>query len=292
MLALTSRVARVPQNREEWQRCGVGWGVAQDQQRGVHCAGRAAAVIVGRGVGKRDGGAKCAQTNAAEDAGGGGGGVGGGREEPALVVLGKEGLVVAGESKVCHKSLTKVVARVDTRNTKETRVRRGAPGVACSIVACDLCVVEVSVLIRACQVTCRRGDPVADTLYHQRGQRVHRYANTICNCDYEDARNEGRQGYTTWALVADSYGSALRYRRANRLDCPVVVLYRYLAHCINSIYYTASFISQLYLRRNLIEIGFRISTIIISPTPLLAATFMIFSHVVQQLGTGYSWLSP
>jgi hypothetical protein len=162
--------------------------------------------------------------------------------------------------------------------------------IARSIVACDLCVVEVSVLIRACQVTCRRGDPVADTLYHQRGQRVHRYANTICNCDYEDARNEGRQGYTTWALVADSYGSALRYRRANRLDCPVVVLY--LAHCINSIYFTASFISQLYLRRNLIEIGFRISTIIISPTPLLAATFMIFSRVVQQLGTGYSWLSP
>ncbi|KAJ7136413.1 RTA1 like protein-domain-containing protein [Mycena crocata] len=36
----------------------------------------------------------------------------------------------------------------------------------------------------------------------------------------------------------------------------------------------------------------QISTIIIAPTPLLAATFIIFSRVVQQLGTSYSWLTP
>ncbi|KAJ6541498.1 RTA1 like protein-domain-containing protein [Mycena capillaripes] len=36
----------------------------------------------------------------------------------------------------------------------------------------------------------------------------------------------------------------------------------------------------------------QISTTIIAPTPLLAATFMIMSRIVQQLGTGYSWLTP
>ncbi|KAJ7082390.1 RTA1-like protein [Mycena belliarum] len=36
----------------------------------------------------------------------------------------------------------------------------------------------------------------------------------------------------------------------------------------------------------------QISTTIIAPTPLLAATFIIFSRVVQQLGSSYSWLTP
>ncbi|KAJ7076668.1 RTA1-like protein [Mycena belliarum] len=36
----------------------------------------------------------------------------------------------------------------------------------------------------------------------------------------------------------------------------------------------------------------QISTTIIAPTPLLAATFIIFSRVVKQLGTSYSMLTP
>ncbi|KAJ6525956.1 RTA1 like protein-domain-containing protein [Mycena capillaripes] len=36
----------------------------------------------------------------------------------------------------------------------------------------------------------------------------------------------------------------------------------------------------------------QISSTIIAPTPLLAASFMIFSRVVQQLGAQYSWLTP
>ncbi|KAJ7471048.1 RTA1-like protein [Mycena latifolia] len=36
----------------------------------------------------------------------------------------------------------------------------------------------------------------------------------------------------------------------------------------------------------------QISATIITPTPLLAATFIVFSHIVQQLGTAYSWLMP
>ncbi|KAJ6550214.1 RTA1 like protein-domain-containing protein [Mycena capillaripes] len=36
----------------------------------------------------------------------------------------------------------------------------------------------------------------------------------------------------------------------------------------------------------------QISTIIIAPTPLLAASFMIFSRIVQLLSTRYSWLTP
>ncbi|KAJ7751899.1 RTA1-domain-containing protein [Mycena maculata] len=36
----------------------------------------------------------------------------------------------------------------------------------------------------------------------------------------------------------------------------------------------------------------QISTIIIAPTPLLAASFIILSRVIQRLGTSYSWLTP
>ncbi|KAJ7699336.1 RTA1 like protein-domain-containing protein [Mycena rosella] len=36
----------------------------------------------------------------------------------------------------------------------------------------------------------------------------------------------------------------------------------------------------------------QISTIIIAPTPLLAAIFVIFSRVATQLGTSYGWLTP
>lgn len=40
------------------------------------------------------------------------------------------------------------------------------------------------------------------------------------------------------------------------------------------------------------ETEFRITTTIISPTPLLAANFMIFARLTGSLGTQYSRLSP
>ncbi|KAJ7275861.1 RTA1-like protein [Mycena rebaudengoi] len=36
----------------------------------------------------------------------------------------------------------------------------------------------------------------------------------------------------------------------------------------------------------------QITTTIISPTPLLAVNFVVFSRIVQRLGTSYSWLPP
>jgi hypothetical protein len=65
----------------------------------------------------------------------------------------------------------------------------------------------------------------------------------------------------------------------------------YLAHRLYPIYHSVSCILLSCLGYMLMS-PTRISSTIIAPTPLLAATFIIFSRVVQRLGTEYSRLTP